>query len=107
MTTILGQDRPGRRDPAAQQAVLAVITLDIQDPCPVVQDLRHRASIHPDLLGPEPDPACPVAWVALKAALRPDRLSLSPSRHPFRIYSPRTLSDPIVTSYQVGSSLVS
>ncbi|KAG3113932.1 hypothetical protein PI125_g6866 [Phytophthora idaei] len=95
MTTILGQvhqdlelDRPGPRDPAVQQAVLAAITLDLQDPCPVVQGLRHRASIHPDLLGPEPDPPCPVARVALKAALRPDRLPLSPSRHPLRIYSP-------------------
>ncbi|KAG2994695.1 hypothetical protein PC120_g21927 [Phytophthora cactorum] len=114
MTTILGKvrqdlelDRPGPRDPAAQQAVLAVITLDLQDPCPVVQDLRHRASIHPDLRGPEPDPPCPVARVALKAALRPDRLPLSSSRHPLRIYSPRTLSGPIVTSYQVGSSHVS
>ncbi|KAG2910391.1 hypothetical protein PC117_g19410 [Phytophthora cactorum] len=89
MTTILGQvrqdlelDRPGPRDPAAQQAVLAAITLDLQDPCPVVQDLRHRASIHPDLLGPEPDLPCPVARVALKAALRPDRLLLSPKSTP-------------------------
>ncbi|KAG3122560.1 hypothetical protein C6341_g26920 [Phytophthora cactorum] len=112
MTTILGQvrqglqlDRPGPRDPAAQQAVLAVITLDIQDPCPIVHDLRHRASIHPDLRGLEPDPPCPVVRVALKAALRPDRLPLSPSRHP--LYSPRTLSGPIVTLYQVGSSHVS
>ncbi|KAG6943652.1 hypothetical protein JG688_00017500 [Phytophthora aleatoria] len=114
MTTILGQarqnlelDRPGPRDPAAQQAVLATITLDLQDPCPVAQDLRHRASIHLDLLGPEPDPPYPVAWVALKAVLRPDRLPLFPSRHPLRIYSSRTLSGPIVTSYQVGPSLVS
>ncbi|RAW26369.1 hypothetical protein PC110_g17224 [Phytophthora cactorum] len=67
---------------AAQQAVLAAITLDLQDPCPVVQDLRHRASIHPDLLGPEPDLPCPVARVALKAALRPDRLLLSPKSTP-------------------------
>ncbi|KAG3113818.1 hypothetical protein PI125_g6998 [Phytophthora idaei] len=98
MTTILGQvhqdlelDRPDPRDLAAQQAVLAAITLDLQDPCSVVQDLRHRASVHPDLRGPEPDPPCPVARVALKAVLRPDRLPLSPSRHPLRIYSPRTL----------------
>ncbi|KAG3087878.1 hypothetical protein PI124_g21537 [Phytophthora idaei] len=114
MTTILGQvrqdlepDRPGLREPAAQQAVLVVILPDLQDPCPVAQGPRHRASIILGLLGPEPDPPRPVARVALKAVVRPDRLPLFPSRYPLRIYTQRTLSGPIVTSYQVSSNLVS
>ncbi|KAG6942042.1 hypothetical protein JG688_00018344 [Phytophthora aleatoria] len=49
MTMILGQarqdlelDRSGPRDPAAQQAVLVAILPDLQDPCPVALDPRHR-----------------------------------------------------------------